>query len=475
MANKLKVLLIAPPEINILPEPETSNMTKTIVCYPPLGLMYIASYMKKNSAHDVSIIDARVLRIGYEDLERRIRDVGPDLVGIQATTFTLKDALLTAKLVKKINPDIYVNIGGVHTTVYPKETLAYPEVDSITIGEGEVTFTELADALAGSRPLETIKGIGFKKAKELVFNTPREFIEDLDGLPFPSRSMLPFKEYHSAVSKSKFVGTMVTSRGCPFNCLFCFTKGRKFRQRSPENVIKELKECIKLGITEFEFYDDTFTVNRKRVMDICDLIIKEKLKIKWAIRARVNTVNYEMLKKLKEAGCLRINYGVEAGTPEILKVIRKGITIEEIKKVFSMTRKLKITTVAYFMIGHPTETREQILKTIEFAKSLKPDYCLFTVAVPFPDTDMYKMGFDTGLYKEDHWLQFAKNPLEPFRPKVWTEKLTEKELLDLLESAYKKFYLTPYYIMKNLLSIRSIPELKRNIEVALNLINFQKE
>jgi radical SAM superfamily enzyme YgiQ (UPF0313 family) len=265
---------------------------------------------------------------------------------------------------------------------------------------------------------------------------------------------------------------MITSRGCPYNCLFCFTKGRRFRQRSPENVIQELEECVRMGITEFEFYDDTFTVNRERAIGICDLIIRKKLRIRWAIRARINTVNYEMLKKLKQAGCIRINYGVEAGTQEILNLIRKGISIEEIKEVFRMTRKLEIATVAYFMIGHPTETKEHILKTIEFAMSLKPNYCLFTIAVPFPDTDMYKMAFDKKLYTEDYWLRFAKNPLEPFRPRVWTENFSEKELLSLLEYAYKKFYLNPYYVFKNLISIRSFPELKRNIKVALNLINF---
>jgi radical SAM superfamily enzyme YgiQ (UPF0313 family) len=436
--------------------------------------LYLAAYLRENSNHKVSIIDAHLSKTTYEQLEQQIREKNPDIVGIQCTTFTLKDTLLTAKLVKKINKGIHVNIGGPHVLIYPKETLSFPEVDSLTIGEGEVTFTELVDCLEQKRDLKTVKGIMFKKDGEFITNEPRGFVENLDDLSFPARDLLPIKNYYSGISKSKFLTTFLSSRGCPYNCLFCFTKGRKFRERSPRNVIDELEECIKMGITEFEFFDDTFTINPKRVIDICDLIIKENLKINWAIRARINTVDLEMLKKLKQAGCIRINYGVEAGTQEILNLIRKGITLEQTREVFRLTRKVGITALAYFMIGHPTETKEQILETIKFAKSLKPDYCSFGIAIPYPDTDMYRMGFEKGIYKEDYWKKFAENPLKDFRPEVWTENFTESELLDLLELSYKKFYLTPKYIVKTMLKIRSFQEFKKYAKIAMKIVRFKK-
>lgn len=471
----MNILLIAPPEINALPEPETSTIRESSGCYPPLGLLYILSYIKKNSNHDVSIIDAHVFKMTYEQLAYQIKKINPDLVGIQATTFTLKDVILTAKLIKKINPNIHINIGGPHTLIYPKETLLFSEVDSITVGEGEITFTELADCLEQKKNLKKIRGIAFKEKNKIIINKPRKLVENLDKLPFPDRNKLPIKKYHSSVAKKKFLTTIITSRGCPYNCLFCFAGGRKFRERSPENVIAELKECVKIGITEFEFYDDTFTVNPKRVIAICDLIIKENLKIVWAIRARVNNINLEMLEKLKKAGCIRINYGVEAGTEEILKLIRKGITLEQTQRIFNLTKKVGITTLAYFMIGHPTETKQQILKTINFAKSIKPDYCLFSIATPWPDTDMYKMGFEKGIYKEDYWKEFAKSPLKEFRPKVWTENFTEKELLDLLELSYKEFYLSPKYILRRAFKIRSFSDFFKYTKIALKLINFKKQ
>jgi radical SAM superfamily enzyme YgiQ (UPF0313 family) len=471
----MKVLLIALPEINILPEPETSSIRESSGCYPPLGLLYIAAYMMENSDHEVSVIDAHVSKFTYEQLEHRIKEINPDLVGIHATTFTLKDAILTAKIVKKINLNIHINIGGPHISIYPKETLLFPEVDSITMGEGEITFTELANYLEQKKDMKKVKGIAFKKRNKIMINESRGFIENLNELPFPKRTLLHIKQYYSSISKRKFLTTVISSRGCPYNCLFCFTKGRKFRERSPENVMAEIKECMKLGITEFEFFDDTFTVNPKRVMDISNLIIKENLKITWAIRARVDTVNLEMLRKLKKAGCVRINYGVEAGTNKILKLIRKGITLQQIRGVFKLTRKVGIETAAYFMIGHPTETKEQILQTIKFAKELKPDYCLFSIVVPYPDTDMYKMGLETGLYREDYWKKFAENPLKVFRPKVWTENFTEAELLDLLELSYKKFYLTPQYILKQIFKIRSFSEFTKYAKIARILINFKKQ
>ena len=471
----MKVLLISPPHHNMLPPPEPAELEEEEGTYPPLGLMYIAAYLEKYSDHQVEILDTQVDNLSYEEIEKIISEKSPDIVGIQATTFTLKDAVLTANLVKKINKNIHVAIGGPHIDLYPNETAGLESVDSVIRGEGEITFVGLANALSKNMPLEGIKGIIFKKDGEIINNGERPFVNNLDELPFPARHLLPYKKYFSGVSGKQFITTMMTSRGCPFNCLFCYTKNRVFRARSPDNVINEIKECIKMGITEFELYDDTFTVDKNRSLEIAQKIIDENLKITWGCRARINTVDENLLRTFKKAGCVRINYGIESGNAEILKKIRKGITLEQIEEVLKLTQKIGITSIAYFMIGFPEESKSQILETINFAKKIDPDYCLFCITVPYPSTDIYKMGLESGLYKEDYWKKFASNPLQEFTPRIWDKELSEQELKELLKYAYHSFYVRPKYILKRFLKLRSIYEFNRLAKTGLKILFFKNK
>ncbi|MCX6707675.1 MAG: radical SAM protein [Candidatus Woesearchaeota archaeon] len=468
----MRILLISPPPLNTLEEPEVANIkTGTAGCFPPLGLMYLAGYARKNSSHDVIMVDANAFNMSYKQLEKEIRKIKPDLVGLGTTSFSLKDTIITAKIVKGIDKKIHVNVGGPHLLIYPKETLSLKPFDSVTIGDGEVTFLDLADALAQGKDLRTVKGLGFKEGKDMIINEPREPIENLDMLPFPARDLLPIKVYYSGVSDKKFMTTMLSSRGCPWNCRFCFSKGIKYRQRSPKNIVDEISECAKMGITEFNFVDETFNANPKNVIEVCDLIMKRGLKIDWAIRGRINTINEKVLKKLKQAGCTRINYGVESGNDEILKVINKCVTKDLVKRVFEMTNKEGIKTVAFFMIGHPTEKREQVLETIRFAKEIKPDYAVFSIFLPYPKTEFYEMGLKTGLIKEDYWKKFARNPEKPFKPKVWEEIFTEKELYDLSKIAYRDFYFDPRYLLRRVFGIRSFTEFSRHAKTALKMMH----
>ena len=183
----------------------------------------------------------------------------------------------------------------------------------------------------------------------------RPAIKNLDDIPFPARHLVPYKKYSSLLSKGSIVTTIFTSRGCPFQCSFCDRPhlGKSFRARSAKNVVDEIEECVNMGIHDFLFYDDTFTIKRERVLEICNEIINKRLDIAWDIRTRIDVVNEEMLKHLKKAGCQGIHYGIEAGSEKILKVLQKGITIEQAKQVFDLTRKHKIPILAYFMIGNP--------------------------------------------------------------------------------------------------------------------------
>ena len=266
---------------------------------------------------------------------------------------------------------------------------------------------------------------------------------------------------------------MMTSRGCPYRCCFCDRPhlGKRFRAHSATYVVDEIEECKKLGIREILLYDDTFTVNKERVLSICDEIQNRQLNISWDIRTRVDNVDEAMLEKLKQAGCRRIHYGVESGTSEILKILRKDIDLQKTKDIFATTRVIGIKTLAYFMIGSPTETQDQINKTIDFMMELQPDFVHISITTPFPATDLYRLGLERGILKSDYWREFSRKPTADFVPKVWEENFTREQLVALRKLAYRRFYLRPKYIFKQISRIKSWRDLKIKGKLLLGLLS----
>ena len=467
----MNVLLINPPIENMI----TTNIPAFVDTErgynPSLGIMYIAAYAEKYTDHKIEILDMIVEEMGYDTLENEIKKRKPDIVGITTTTFTLIDSIITAKIIKSVDNDIKVVFGGPHAYIYPEETIRLPEVDLLVLGEGDITFTELLQKIDNYEELKRVKGIVFRHGDKIVNTGYREFIEDLDSLPFPARHLTPYKKYYSLIAKRNPITTMFTSRGCPYRCLFCHRPhmGKKFRARSPENVVEEMGECVNMGIHEILIYDDTFNIDRKRVLDVCNLIKERDIDIYFDIRARIDRINKEMLIALKEAGCVRIHYGVESANQRILEILRKDITVEQAEKVIKMTKDVGIETLAYFMIGNPTETRDEILNTIKFAKKLKPDYCHFSATTPFPATPLYALGLEKGIFK-DYWKEFASNPTKDFVPQLWEENLRRGELIGLLEYAYKSFYTRPSYVFKKILKVRSFDEFKRKAKAGLKIL-----
>jgi len=470
----LKVLLINPPIKNLI----TTNIPKIVDLErgynPPLGLLYLASYTQKHTGHRIEVLDAIVEELNYSGIKRRIRKIKPDLVGIQVMSFTLIDALLCARIVKRIDEDIPVIFGGPHPTIFPQETVNLTEVDYVVVGEGEVTFKELIENINNPTELRKVKGLVYRRNGEIIDTGPREFIKNLDNIPFPARELTPYKRYYSLIAKRSPITTMITSRGCPYRCLFCDRPqlGKKFRARSAGNVVDEMEECLKMGIKEVLIYDDTFTVDRERVLNICGEILKRGLKISWDIRARVDNVDEEMLKRLKEAGCKRIHYGVEASSQKILDILKKEITLRQVKDAFRLTKEAGVSTLAYFMFGSPGETGEEIRNSIKWAKELKPDFVHFSITTPFPATDLYRLGLKEGVLKKDYWREFALSPGRDFVPGIWEENLSRGELMALLKSAYRSFYIRPVYILKELTKVKSLKEFRRKIKAGLEVIKL---
>lgn len=467
----MKILLIYPPAKNLINIDIPIVVDKESGSSPPLGLMFVASFVEKNTEYKIEILDAQVEEMEYEDMEKEIEKRRPDVVGIQAMTFTMRDVILTAKVVKKVSQDIKVCLGGPHVNIYPTETINIPEIDFLVLGEGEITFTELVRGIADGSDLSKIKGIVFKKGGEVINTGRRDFIRQLDDLPFPARHLVPYQKYYSSLAKFNPITTMITSRGCPYNCIFCDRPhlGKLFRARSAENIVDEMEACVMMGIQEIYIFDDTFTVNKQRVFKVCDEIVRRKLKVAWTIRARVDTVDQEILTNLKKAGCYRIHYGVESGVPEILKVLKKGTNIKKIEDVFHMTKKMGIITVGYFMFGSPFENKEQMLETIKFAKKINADFAQFSLTTPYPATELYLMGLKNGVLKHDYWKEFAENPMKEFTTPLWEENLSRDELTEILRHAYNSFYMRFGYMLKRIFEVHSFRELKRKARVALSL------
>jgi radical SAM superfamily enzyme YgiQ (UPF0313 family) len=472
----MRVLLVNPPSENMITTNIPSVVDEERGYNPPLGLLYVAGYAKTNSQHEIQVLDCQVEEVSQAQVEERIRQIQPDVVGIQCLTFTIIDARMVAQAAKRANPRCKVVMGGPHVHIYARETLSMPEVDFAVKGEGELAFTQLLSALEGQMPFDKVYGLAYRDiiTGQIKDNPPAPPVEDLDGLPYPARELTPINKYYSILARHNPITTMFTSRGCPYRCLFCDrpTMGRRFRSHSAAAVVNEMEACVKLGIREFFIYDDTFNVNRKRVFDICGEIKKRKMEIAFDIRARADRMDEEMLKELASAGCDRIHYGVESGNAEVLETLLKDLDLDQVRKIFKATRKHGMKTLAYFMIGNPGEDRAMALNTIQFAKELDPDFVHFSVLTPFPATAIYYKALEDGRFDTDYWAEFAKNPTPDFKPKLWEEHMDRDELIDLLKYAYKSFYLRPKIILKNMSYTHSPLDLFRKARVGLKMLRI---
>ena len=403
--------------------------------YFPLGLSYLAAVLQKNG-HEVLIYDAdynaNPSKMDFSQLEKdypiyldalknddhpiwremreEIDSFKPQLVGITVWTTFAASSFKTAQLCKQYNKNIPVVFGGPHSTTKFEEIMKIcTDVDIIVKGEGENTLLELIEKQEGKdkivpEVLESIKGIAYRKNAEIVSTPDREFIEELDSLPFPDRELLLNKDSYD----SEDMGLLMTSRGCPYRCSYCATNiwKRKTRYRSVDNVIDEIKFIIdNYGTRQFTFKDDSFTVNRERALEFCDELIKEKLDINWDCNTRVNLLDEQSLIKMKQAGCNGIKVGIETGNERVLKLINKRTTLSQAREAARLFRKVGIHWTGYFMMGLPSETKEEIYQTLEFMKELKPDFASLSTYEPFPGTRLFEIGIEKDLVQKDRTLE----------------------------------------------------------------------
>lgn len=430
--------------------------------YLPLGIAYLASILELNGIF-VKCLDYQVEAIDYSKLRRIIKTKQINVIGVTSTTPQTSTAYKIAKFIKSVNPKITILMGGIHPTVLPEEALSHG-ADIIIRGEGERTFTELVPFLLGrkGKKLANIKGISFKSDRQLIHNSERERIRDLDKIPFPARHLFKFPKNYTPflkLRKNEFSAHIISSRGCTGHCFFCNKQifGRQIASRSAENVVEEIKLLKnKYRVKEISFADDFFTFDSERVKKICRLLIKANLNIKWACsNTRVDIIDKSMFELMKKSGCYRILFGVESGSNRVLKKIGKEITLKQVKKAFKTAKEAGLMTGGYFIIGHHVDTPYTINKTIKFAKNLDADAVQFSINTPFPGTALYWILKNKGWLLSENWEDYQMFE----KPLFFTDKLTPELILKMYKKAWLSCYLFNYkFIIKHLKKLISSKE-----------------
>ncbi|MGC8617924.1 MAG: B12-binding domain-containing radical SAM protein [Thermoplasmata archaeon] len=436
----MRVLLLSPP---------TDSVIKSIigVTGPPLGLAYLAS-VARDQGDEVSIIDSIAMDYSFGDVAREIRKFDPDLVGITSTTSMMPDAYKVAEIAKKYNPSIKIAIGGPHVTFAQEQTLAESSnIDFVVAGEGEVIFSNLLQYLKGKLELDKIKGLTYKLGDKAVVNPPEQLMKDVDSIPMPALDLLPMTRY---VADKKRFGTIMTSRGCPYNCIFCSSSlqfGKIWRGHSTERVMKELRRLVyEYNIHEIEFLDDTFTLNMKRAVEISESIRKEGLDIKWSASARVNLFNDEIAGAMRKAGAHTVYFGIESGNQKTLDFIGKGTKLEQAVGSVRKANEAGLNTLGSFIIGFPDDTVEDVKNTIKFSKKVKVKLSQFTIATPYPGTRLWDLARSRGIIKTMDWRKYTT-----LSPVMALKNFTDEEILKWLGKAYVNFYLRPVYLLRDLI------------------------
>jgi anaerobic magnesium-protoporphyrin IX monomethyl ester cyclase len=452
----MRVCLINPPRI----QPKSWGRPNV---FPPISLAWVAAELEKK--HAVCIIDAPTegwknleemdatkYRVGLstQTIAERISQWKPDVVIIEIPfSGWSKTAFEVASTAKKVQKNISVVLFGQHPSARPQDCLANIDVDFVVVGEPDNTVSELVDMLgAGKQDFKMINGLGFKVEGKAVLTGKRAVIEDLDALPFPARHLLPMEAYYNAVKELPLRGEihkpwtiMITSRGCPYNCVFCsncIVWGKKWRPRTPKNVVDELEHVVKTyGVKQIDFYDDNMTLDKKRMGDICDLIFKRGLHIEWFTPngIRADTLDEPLLRKMKAAGCKKIRIAPESGVQRVVNdVIGKNLDLKSVEQAVVACKKVGVKVGCFFVIGLIGETKAEIEETIKFAYKLRrlgADSFIFSIAMPIYGTAFYEQAKEGGYLKEG----FCDYALAATEPLVETAEFSADDLRELCARA----------------------------------------
>ena len=422
----MRILLVNPPAINFY------HRVGLRMC--PLGLGYVASVLKE-AGYEIKIIDLNVERINY----RTYPFQKYDLVGISVDTTRYPVSLKIAEAAKKKGAKVIM--GGPHVTFYDLEALLTQKVDYVVRGEGEYIMLELVRHLNNGKALDEINGITYRFGNQIIRNPAAPLVQNLDNIPFPARELLPMDRYTNTLY-GRYSSSMITSRGCPFNCEFCSCSafsGIKWRTRSLDNILKEIDLLYnKYGYRAISFLDDNFTLNPRRVIELCETIIKKSWDLFWYAFSRVDIIvkNERMVQLMKKAGLSQIFVGFESASQEVLDKMGKNVSVEKAYKAMEILKRHGVQVWGSFIIGALNETRQMIKETIKFARKLNPQLSQFSILTPYPGTRLFEKAKDRLITK--NWESFWGG-----EPVMKLNKITTQEIKDLIVRAYASYYLRP--------------------------------
>jgi len=433
----MTICLINPPWVT-----KKGNVWREIrAIMPPLGLLYLAAVLEKENI-PVDVLDFQAGSSNWEEIETTLREKEYDYYGITGTTSIISHAYRIAEIIKRYHPQAKIILGGVHATALPEEALQRPAVDYVIRGEGEQALVQL---LRGE-PREAIQGLSYRQDGAIRHIRPDGLMLDLDKIPFPAFHKVDMRLYRPAFGAYKSLPgiSMLTTRGCPGTCTFCNSAGIPLRTRSAENIFAEIQMLHQTyGIREIQFYDDTFTVYQKNVEKLCDLLIQAGTPITWCCFARCDCVSEGLLKKMKQAGCHQILYGIESADADILTNVGKHINAAKNNMAVTMTKAAGITTRCAFMLGNPGETEASIERTIRYSIDLDPDIALYNITTPYPGTKMFAWAKEKGFLLSENWDDYDLS-----KPVMRLPSLTADALQRGYKKSYRAFYFRPRYILK---------------------------
>ena len=455
-------------------EPGNQTVMKHFGHMPNIQLLYVAGVLEKIGA-ELAYYDVVGMELSNYELERRLKAFAPEIIGLSIYTSHFHNARSYASYLKSFLPEVRIMVGGAHCAIFSTETLSQiPDVDYVCTGEAEVVLPEFFRRWEQKESFEGLRGLVWRDGDGAVrYAGPADPCQELDTVPFPARHLVPNERYYNFISTKRNYTVLNTSRGCPFRCIFCEAGGQRWRARSAENVVAEFEECYeRYGVREIDIFDSSFTIRKDRVLNVCELLVKNGLakKMIWDVRSRVDTIDGEMLEALQEAGCYRIFYGIESGNQEILKKLRKTSDIERITEIINKTDKVGISAFGYFLIGAPGETRESCRQTIDFAKSLPLDFAIFNCLVAFPKTELYEKYYRP-FVEHDFWTDYINKsePEKNFMGRPWTD-LEDEELRRIAHGAMLEFYFRPGQLFRAVRSIGSFDQFKRYSSAGLDML-----
>jgi radical SAM superfamily enzyme YgiQ (UPF0313 family) len=465
-----KILLIAPPIYKEEYAARGSGHTASIL--PPIGLAYIAAWLRKHG-HYCEILDGFAEPCSLEEIIKKSHSF--DIVGITAvSTYVLRVNQLLKSL-KENNDKALVVVGGPHATILPQSCLEHG-ADYVVLGEGELPMLELVNAFENNTDTSQIGSLAYIRENKFFKNPRMPFIQDLDEIPIPAFDLLPMKRYRTSEARTRKQPSysIMTSRGCPGVCSFCnkSVSGTNVRHFSADRIVEEfflLRD--KYGAEDVAILDDNFLTDHNLVNNVCEKLIKKQFNKTWSLEARVDNVNEEILKHLKEAGCDFIAYGIESGSQRMLDSMKKGITLEQIREAVRITQKIGMNIRGYFMMGLPYETLEDMEKSIRFAIELNIEVVSFSLFVPLPGTLDYVRAKKTGSFPDPEYFLHGIYPEFNFPDSLLyvPEGITPEELFNKHKSAYNRYYFRPKFLFDSLLSVRSFADLKRFARGGTNL------